>query len=71
MRHALHDSEKPVDASSIDALKAAAAAKPENYIAQLALGQALAAAADPSGYAPLERAAGWCRLRSVPRARTR
>jgi tetratricopeptide (TPR) repeat protein len=56
MRRALHDSEKPVDASSLDALKAAAAAKPENYIAQLALGQALAAAGDPSGYAPLQRA---------------
>jgi tetratricopeptide (TPR) repeat protein len=57
MRRALHDSEKPVDASSLDALKAAAAAKPESYIAQLALGQALAAAGDPSGYAPLQRAA--------------
>jgi tetratricopeptide (TPR) repeat protein len=57
MRRALHDSEKPVDAGSLDALKAAAAAKPENYIAQLALGQALAAAGDPSGYAPLQRAA--------------
>jgi Tfp pilus assembly protein PilF len=56
MRRALHDSEKPVDASSIDALKAAAAARPENYIAQLALGQALAAAGDASGYAPLQRA---------------
>jgi tetratricopeptide (TPR) repeat protein len=57
MRRALHDSEKPVDASSLEALKAAAAAKPENYIAQLALGQALAAAGDPSGFAPLQRAA--------------
>jgi tetratricopeptide (TPR) repeat protein len=57
MRRALHDSEKPVDASSVDALKAAAAAKPESYIAQLALGQALATAGDPSGYAPLQRAA--------------
>jgi Tfp pilus assembly protein PilF len=56
MRRALHDSDKPVDASSVEALKAAAAAKPENYIAQLALGQALAAAGDPSGYAPLQRA---------------
>jgi cellulose synthase operon protein C len=56
MRRALHDSEKPVDASSIDALKAAAAAKPENYVAQLALGQALAEAGDPSGFAPLQRA---------------
>jgi len=57
MRRALHDSDKPVDASSLEALKAAAAAKPENYIAQLALGQALAAAGDPSGFAPLQRAA--------------
>jgi hypothetical protein len=37
MRHALHDVDTPVDAASIDALKAAAAAKPESYIAQLAL----------------------------------
>lgn len=57
MRRALHDSEKPVDAGSLDALKAAAAAKPDNYIAQLALGQALAAAGDPSAFAPLHRAA--------------
>src|SRR5258706_3143604 len=56
MRRALPDSNKPVDASSPEALKAAAAAKPENYIAQLALGQALAAAGDPSGFAPLQRA---------------
>jgi tetratricopeptide (TPR) repeat protein len=56
MRRALHDSEKPVDTSSIDVLKAAAVAKPENYIAQLALGQALARAGDPSGFAPLQRA---------------
>ena len=57
MRRALHDSEKPVDRSSLDALKAAAVAKPDNYIAQLALGQAQAAAGDPSGFAPLQRAA--------------
>jgi tetratricopeptide (TPR) repeat protein len=56
MRRALQDSDKPVDASSIDALKANAAAKPESYIAQLALGQALAEAGDPSGFAPLQRA---------------
>jgi tetratricopeptide (TPR) repeat protein len=56
MRRALHDSEKPVETGSLDALKAAAVARPENYIAQLALGQALAAAGDPSGYAPLQRA---------------
>jgi tetratricopeptide (TPR) repeat protein len=56
MRRALHDAEKPVDASSVDALKAAAAANPESYMAQLALGQALAQAGDPSGFAPLQRA---------------
>ncbi|MEO6236380.1 MAG: tetratricopeptide repeat protein [Vicinamibacterales bacterium] len=56
MRRALHDSDKPVDAMSLDALKAAAAARPENYAAQLALGQALAAAGDPSAFAPLQRA---------------
>jgi tetratricopeptide (TPR) repeat protein len=57
MRRALHDADKPVDAASLDALKAAAAAKPDNYIAQLALGQALAEAGDAAGYAPLQRAA--------------
>ncbi len=57
MKRALHDADKPVDARSIEALKAAAAARPESYVAQLALGQALAEAGDPSGYAPLQRAA--------------
>lgn len=57
MRRALHEADKPVDAGSLDALKAAAAAKPDNYIAQLAYGQALAAAGDRAAYAPLERAA--------------
>jgi len=57
MRRALHDVDTQVDASSIEALKAAAAAKPESYIAQLALGQALAKAGDPSAFAPLQRAA--------------
>jgi tetratricopeptide (TPR) repeat protein len=57
MRRALRDSEKPVDTGSLDALKAAAGARPGSYIAQLALGQALAAAGDPSAYAPLQRAA--------------
>jgi len=56
MRRALHDVEKPVDASSIEVLKMAAAANPESYMAQLALGQALAEAGDPSGFAPLQRA---------------
>jgi tetratricopeptide (TPR) repeat protein len=57
MRRALHDADTPVDAKSVDVLRANAAAKPESYIAQLALGQALAEAGDPSGYAPLLRAA--------------
>jgi tetratricopeptide (TPR) repeat protein len=55
MRHALHDVDTPVD-GSLDALKAAAAARPESYIAQLALGEALAKAGDPSAFAPLQRA---------------
>jgi tetratricopeptide (TPR) repeat protein len=57
MRKALADAQKPVDASSVDVLKVAAAAKPDSYIAQLALGQALASAGDAAAYAPLERAA--------------
>jgi tetratricopeptide (TPR) repeat protein len=56
MRHALMDADKPVDATSIDKLKANAAANPESYIAQLALGEELAKAGDPSGFAPLQRA---------------
>jgi tetratricopeptide (TPR) repeat protein len=55
MKRALHDVDTPVD-GSLDALKAAAAAKPESYIAQLALGEALAKAGDPSAFAPLQRA---------------
>jgi tetratricopeptide (TPR) repeat protein len=57
MRRALHDVDAPVDAGSLDALKAAAAAKPDSYITQLALGQALAKAGDAAAFAPLERAA--------------
>jgi len=56
MRHALMDADKPVDASSLDKLKANAAANPESYIAQLALGEQLAKNGDPSGFAPLQRA---------------
>jgi len=56
MRRALHDADKPVDGSSIDKLKANAAANPESYVAQLALGEELAKAGDPSGFAPLQRA---------------
>jgi tetratricopeptide (TPR) repeat protein len=57
MRRALHDVETPMNLRSLAALEAAAAAKPDSYIAQLALGQALAAAGDPSAFAPLQRAA--------------
>jgi Tfp pilus assembly protein PilF len=57
MRRALNDAEKPAAAGSVDTLRAAAAAKPDNFMAQLALGQALAAAGDAAAYAPLQRAA--------------
>lgn len=57
MRAALKDADKPVDARDVTALKAAAAAEPGSFIAQLALGEALATAGDPAAYAPLERAA--------------
>jgi cellulose synthase operon protein C len=57
MRRALHEADKPIEAGSLDALRAAAASKPDNYIAQLALGQALAEAGDVAAYAPLTRAA--------------
>jgi tetratricopeptide (TPR) repeat protein len=56
MQRALHDADKPVDASSLEKLKANATANPESYIAQLALGEELVKKADPSGYAPLQRA---------------
>jgi tetratricopeptide (TPR) repeat protein len=57
IRRAIHDSDTPVDASSVDALRTAAAAKPDNYISQLALGKALAEKGDAAAYPPLERAA--------------
>jgi Tfp pilus assembly protein PilF len=57
MRAALKDADKPVDGRDVNALKAAAAAQPGSFIAQLALGEALAAAGDAAAYAPLERAA--------------
>ena len=56
MRRALHDVDTPVD-MSLDKLKAAAAAKPDSYIAQLALGEALAKGGDQAAFGPLERAA--------------
>ena len=67
MRRALHEpgkpadavssAEKPVEGSSIELLKVAAAAKPDSFTAQLALGKALAANGDAAAYAPLQRAA--------------
>ena len=42
---------------SLEDLKAAAAADPDSYAAQLALGRALAEAGDAAAFAPLERAA--------------
>jgi Tfp pilus assembly protein PilF len=56
MARALHDADKPVP-SSLDQLKVAAAAHPDSYMSQLALGEALANAGDPAAYPPLERAA--------------
>jgi tetratricopeptide (TPR) repeat protein len=55
MRRALADPEPKVD--SVVALRAAAAAKPDSFLAQLALGSTLADAGDAAAYAPLERAA--------------
>ena len=57
MRRALRDAQTPVDAGSIDALRVSAAAKPDSYVAQVALGEALAGAGDAAAYGPLERAA--------------
>jgi tetratricopeptide (TPR) repeat protein len=42
---------------NVDELKAAAAADPNSFAAQLALGRALAAAGDAAAFAPLEKAA--------------
>jgi tetratricopeptide (TPR) repeat protein len=58
MRRALADAEKPAEGgTSVDTLKAAAASKPDNFTAQLALGKALAIAGDVGAYTPLQRAA--------------
>ena len=57
IRRAIHDSDTPLDGSSVEALRTNAAAKPDSYISQLALGKALATAGDAAAYAPLERAA--------------
>jgi tetratricopeptide (TPR) repeat protein len=47
----------PKPSGNIDELKAAAAADPTSFTAQLALGRALAAAGDTGAYEPLEKAA--------------
>ena len=57
MRRALHDAPSLTEGMPIEALKTAAAAHPDSYLAQLALGEALASAGDAAAYAPLERAA--------------
>ena len=57
MRRALNDPEKPAAPGSAGIAAGRAAAKPDNFMAQLALGQALAAAGDAAAYAPLQRAA--------------
>ena len=56
MQRALHDADTPPETDAITALKAAAAIKPQSYITQLALGEALAKAGDAAAYAPLQRA---------------
>ena len=48
---------RPAETAGVDALRAAAAAKPQSYAAQLALGAALAAAGDRAAFGPLEQAA--------------
>ena len=59
MRRALADAGKPAEGGGapVDTLKANAAAKPDNFMAQLAFGKALASAGDAAAYAPLQRAA--------------
>src|SRR5262245_20693893 len=47
----------PKPSGNMDELKAAAAADPTSFTAQLALGRALAAAGDTAAYEPLEKAA--------------
>jgi tetratricopeptide (TPR) repeat protein len=57
LRAALRDSGAKPPAGDIAALRLAAAAAPGSFAAQLALGQALAAAGDRAAFEPLERAA--------------
>lgn len=56
MARALHDADKPMP-TSLDQLRAYAAAHPDSFMGQLALGETLAAAGDPAAYAPLQHAA--------------
>jgi tetratricopeptide (TPR) repeat protein len=57
LRTALRDAGVKPASGDINALRAAAAASPGSYVAQLALGQALAAAGDRAAFEPLEKAA--------------
>ncbi len=57
IRRAIHDADTPIDGSSIELLRTNAAAKPDSYISQLALGKALATAGDAGAYPVLDRAA--------------
>ena len=57
VRTALRDAAVKPAGGDINALRAAAAAAPGSYVAQLALGQALAAAGDRAAFEPLEKAA--------------
>jgi tetratricopeptide (TPR) repeat protein len=54
---ALRDNKEGSAATDLEALRAAAAARPDSFQAQLALGQALAAQGDRAAFAPLEKAA--------------
>ncbi len=57
MRAALRDSGLKAPGGDLATLRLAAAAQPGSYAAQLALGQALAAAGDRAAFDPLEKAA--------------
>ena len=57
LRSAPAEGQAKPEAQGVAELKVAAAANPDSYAAQLALGRALAEANDPAAFAPLERAA--------------
>ncbi len=57
LRAALRDTGQKPPAGDLAALRLAAASRPGSYAAQLALGQALAAAGDRAAFEPLEKAA--------------